>query len=80
MAGGRDDDGCVDGVGVHARFVVVMQGYEGPVCDNTGDADGSVWVLARDKVLDTSGVEELDVREGEYFGEESGCEESLVGE
>jgi hypothetical protein len=71
VAGGGDDDGCIDGVGVHARLVIVMQGYEGPVCDNTGNVDGSVRVLARDEVLDTSGVEELDVREGEYFREES---------
>ena len=47
-----------------------MQGYEGLLCDNTDDADGSVRVLARDEVLHTSDVEELDVREREDFGEE----------
>ena len=70
MANDGDNDGCVDGVGVHARLVVVMQGYEGLLCDNTDDADGSVRVLARDEVLHTSDVEELDVREREDFGEE----------
>lgn len=34
MAGSRDNDGCVDGVGVHAGVVIVMEGDEGPVrCD-----------------------------------------------
>lgn len=57
VAGGGDDDGCVDGVGVHAGLVVVVHGDESPVGDNTGDADAAVRVFAGDKVLDRGGVE-----------------------
>lgn len=77
MAGGGDDDWGVDGVGVHAGLIVVMHGYQGPVCDDTCDADGSVWVGASDQVFDCCGVEELDVWEGQHLGKEGGGEECL---
>ena len=61
MAGGRDDDGRVDGVGVHAGLVVVMHGDERPVGDDAGDAKGAVRGAAGDEVFDGCGVElELD--------------------
>lgn len=78
MAGGGDDERGVDGVGVHAGLVVVVHGDEGPVGDDTGDADGAVGAVgAGDQVLDGGGVEELDVGEGEDLGEEGGGEEGL---
>jgi len=52
-----DDDGCVDGVGVHAGLVVVVHSDESPVGDNTSDADTAVGVLAGDEVLNSGGVE-----------------------
>lgn len=57
MTGSGDDDGSVDGVGVHTRLVVVVHGDESPVGDNTGNADTTVGVLASDQVLDGGGVE-----------------------
>ena len=77
MAGGGNDNGCVDGVGVHARLVVVVHGDEGPVCNNTDNAEESVGSLAGDEIFDGGGVEELDVGEGEDFREEGRCEEGL---
>ena len=78
MTSGRDDNWGVDGIGVHAGLIVVVHGDEGPVCDNSGDADGSIGGLAGDEIFNSGSVEEFDVREGEDFGEEGGCEESLV--
>jgi hypothetical protein len=78
MSGCGDDDRCVDGVWVHAGLVVVVHGDECPVGDDTSNAD-----LVRagdgtcDEVFDGGSVEELDVGEGEDFGEESGGEQSL---
>jgi hypothetical protein len=69
MTGGRDDDGGVDGVRVHAGLIIVVHGYEGPVGDDAGDAEGPVGVLTRDEVFNCGGVEEFDVGEGEDFGE-----------
>lgn len=40
VAGRADDEGRVDGVGVHAGLVVVVHADEGPVGDYAGDADG----------------------------------------
>lgn len=81
VAGRGDDDGGVDGVGVHAGLVVVVHGDERPVGDDAGDLDGGGvggrGVGARDQVFDAGGVEELDVGEGEDFGEEGGGEEGL---
>lgn len=57
VASRGDDDGCVDGVGVHAGLVVVVHRDEGPVGDNTSDADAAVSILASDEILDSSGVE-----------------------
>lgn len=56
MACGGDDDGCVDGVGVHAGLVVVVHGDEGPVGYDAGDLD-LVTFVARDEVFDGGGVE-----------------------
>lgn len=83
MAGRADHQGRVDGVGVHARLVVVVHADERPVCDDARDADcGWVrwgWGGARDEVFDGGGVEEFDVGEGEDAREEGGCEECLGG-
>jgi len=57
VTGRGDDDGRVDGVGVHAGLVVVVHGHEGPVGDDAGDADAAVAVLAGDQVFDGGGVE-----------------------
>ena len=57
MTGSGDNDGCVDGVGVHAGLVVVVHGDEGPVGDDAGDADAAVAVFAGDEVFDGGGVE-----------------------
>lgn len=83
VTGGRDDKRCIDGVRVHAGLVVVMHGDKGPVGHHTSNADsgrvGRSWGGTGDEVLDGSGVEELDVGEGENLGKEGGCEECLVG-
>jgi hypothetical protein len=39
VARGRDHNGGIDGVGIHAGLVIVVHGDEGPVRDNTGNAD-----------------------------------------
>ena len=57
VASGGDNDGRVDGVGVHAGLVVMVHGDEGPVGDNTSDLDGTIGVLAGDQVLNGGGVE-----------------------
>lgn len=54
-----------------------MHGYESPVCDNTSNAKGTIGVLAGNQVFDSGGVEELDVGEGENFGEKGGSKEGL---
>lgn len=77
MASSGDDDRCVDGVGIHAGLIIMVHGYERPVCDDTSDTKRAIGVLAGDEVFDCGGVEEFDVREREDFGEESGCEECL---
>jgi len=55
----------------------VVHADQGPVGDNTGNSDVSICVLASDEILNSGGVEELDVGEGEDLGEEGGGEESL---
>jgi hypothetical protein len=57
VAGRGDDDGRVDGIGVHAGLVVVVHGDEGPVSHDAGDADAAVAVFAGDEVFDGGGVE-----------------------
>ncbi len=54
-----------------------MHGHQGPIRDDTGDAQGAVRVGAGDEVFDSGGIEELDVGEGEDLGEEGGGEEGL---
>ena len=81
MARRGDDERGVDRVGVHAALVVVVHGHKGPVGHDSRDADLAVFGIARrasDQVLDGSGVEKLDVREGEDFGEERRREECGV--
>lgn len=80
MARCADCEGRVDGVGVHAGLGVVVDGDEGPVCDDAGDADGGGGggEGPGDEVFDGGGVEEFDVGEGEDFGEEGGGEEGGV--
>jgi hypothetical protein len=56
-----------------------MHRDQSPVGDDAGDAQGAVCSSAGDEVLHRGGVEELNVREGEDFGKEGGCEESLIG-
>jgi hypothetical protein len=48
VAGRGDDDGRVDGVGVHAGLVVVVHGDKGPVGHDAGDADAAIAVFAGD--------------------------------
>lgn len=55
----------------------MVHGDESPVCDDAGDTEGSIWLGAGDEVFDCGGVEELDIGEGEDFGEEGRSEESL---
>lgn len=80
MARSADHERSVDGVGVHAGLVVVMHRDQRPVCDYTGDADilNTVCAGAGDQVLDSGGVEEFNVGEGENLGEEGGCEQGGV--
>lgn len=69
MSGGRDDDWCVDGVGVHARLVIVVHSYKRPVRHHARDADcASGGILAGDEIFDCSGVEEFNVRERKHLG------------
>jgi len=77
MPGGGNDDGSVDSVGIHARLIIVVHSNEGPVCDDTGNADITVGHLAGDEILNGGGVEELNVGKGEDFGQKGGCEEGL---
>jgi hypothetical protein len=46
-----------------------MHGDQGPVSNDSGDAEGTVGVGAGDEVFDGGGVEELDIGELENFGE-----------
>lgn len=77
MSGSTDDERRIDGVGIHARLVVVMHGDKCPVSDDAGNAQAGL-SRARDEILDGSGVEELDVGEGQDFGEKSRGEECLL--
>lgn len=77
MPGGGNDDGSVDGVGIHAGLIIVVHSHEGPVGNDPGNADITVGHLARDEILNGGGVEELDVGKGEDFGQKGGCEEGL---
>ena len=77
MTGGGDNNRCVYGIWIHTGLVVVVHSDESPVGDDTGDAEGSVWVGSGDEVFDCGGVEEFDVGEREHFGEEGGGEECL---
>ncbi len=57
----------------------MMHGDKSPVGHNTGNSN-AIWnTLSRasDEVFDSSGIEELDVRERKDFGKEGGSEESL---
>ena len=78
MARAGDDDLGVDGVGVHARLVVVVHGHQGPVGHDPGHSDLAVVRWAGDQVLHTGGVEELDVGELEHLGAQLGDEERCV--
>lgn len=72
MAGSTDDDGCVDGVGIHAGLVVVVHGDECPVCyDSCNAYDAGGVSRASDEVFNGRSVEQFDVGEGEYTREES---------
>lgn len=77
VTGGTDDDGSIDGVGVHAGVVVMVESDESPVHDNTSQAD-LVAVRTSDQVFNAGGVEELDVREGQDLGEKGGGEQGGV--
>jgi hypothetical protein len=77
MTSGGDNKWRVDGVWVHATLVIVVHGDKSPVGDNASDADGAVWAGTSDEVFYCGGVEELDVGEGEDFGEEGRSEKCL---
>lgn len=77
MTSGADHERGIDGIGVHARLVVVVHGDKSPVCNDTGDAEGAVGVGAGDEIFDCGCVEQLDVGEGEDFGEEGRGEKGL---
>jgi hypothetical protein len=80
VSGGADDERCVDGVGIHAGLVVMVHRDQSPVGNHTCDAHvvrpGNV--TAGDKILDSSGVEELYVGELQHLGQDGGSEESGV--
>ncbi len=81
VASGTDDNRGVDGVGVHARVVVVVEGDEGPVGNHTSDLDflcTSAGGGAGHQVLNTGGVEELDVGELKDLREQCRREERCV--
>ena len=78
MTTAADDERRVDSVGVHAGLSAVIQSDEGPIGDNTGDAESAIGLGTRDEVFDAGGVEELDVGKGEDFGHEGGGEEGGV--
>jgi hypothetical protein len=59
-------------------LVVVVHGDKGPVCDNACNAKRPIRDLASDEIFDSGSVKELNVREGEDFGEEGGSEEGLM--
>ena len=61
MASGGDDDLGLDHIGVHAHLRVVVQGHQSPVGDSATHVPAADIVLADDQVLDSGGVEELDV-------------------
>ena len=69
MTSGRNNDRGVDCVWVHARLVIVVHGNQGPIGHNTSDTESTIGVLSSDEIFDSGGVEELDVGEGEDFGE-----------
>ena len=78
VAAAADDEGSVDGVGVHAGLGAVIEGDEGPVGNDAGDAESAVGLRTGDEVFDAGGIEELDVGKGEDFGHEGGGEEGGV--
>ena len=85
MPRGGDDDGRIDGIGVHAGLIIVVHSDQRPISDHARDADAAAHLGARgldvragDEVLDGGGVEELDVGEAQDFREEGGGEEGGV--
>lgn len=77
VAGGRDDERRVDGVGVHARLVVVVHRHQRPVGDDTSDAH-TLLRRAGDEVLDAGGVEHLNVGQRQHLGHDGRSEEGGV--
>ena len=79
VASSADHQRGVDGVRVHAALVVVVHGDESPVGDDTGDAELTIRPRrASDEVLNSRGVEKLDIGEGQDFAEQSRGKESGV--
>ena len=81
MPSRADDKRAIDGVGVHAGLVIVVHRDERPVRHHARDAHGvrigGCWGGPRDEVFDCRGVEELDVGEREYLGQQRRREECL---
>lgn len=69
VARGGNHKWGVDGVGVHARLIIVVHADEGPVGDNACNADGAVIQGSGDEVLDGGGIEELNVGKLEDLGQ-----------
>lgn len=65
MSSGRDNDLGFDHVGIHARLGVVVQGYQSPVCNDTGDS-----TILDDQVFSCKSVKELDVWTHEQLAED----------
>ena len=77
MTCGRDNEWCVDCVWIHTGLIVVVHRDESPVCDNAGNAECAIGVGTSNEIFDSSGIEKLDIGEGEDFGKKGGGEERL---
>lgn len=78
MAGRRNDEGGIDRIRIHTRLIVVVHGDQCPVRHDARQTDPAVIVDTSDEILDGRGIEQLDIRKLEDFGQEGGGEQGRV--
>ena len=68
MSGSRYNHRSIDSVGIHTTLIIVVHSDQRPVGDDASNTDLAIRTSgASDKILDASGVEELNVGELEDF-------------
>ena len=80
MASGGNNQRGVDGVGVHARLVIVVHRHQSPVGHHARDPHIACALvrLAGDQVLDGRGIEQLHVRQQQHLGQDGAGEQGGV--